>query len=180
MANSKIANLSSTVSALQSSVSSVESKENADQAEISSVISKDSQANETITGLKAKVGFLESSFSAISSLPMTVENSTSRFSIGPASPAIVGDFILFGSGYVLVNITNLSEMNSIYLVFFCNCSYDPATNSSAYSAVGPYIIGGTGGTVIVPVLASGEVTVVAEDVSVVPVAGYVFIAYYED
>ena len=191
-ASTRIANLSSTVSALQSRLSTLESEASADKAEINSITSKDSEANQTISSLNSKVSslnsqissieaqlkFLGSTFTAISSLPVTVENVTSSFTAEPQAATKVGGFIALGTGYVAVNITSLSQVGAAYVEFGCNCSFVLSTNSTALSVVGPYPISGTSGLVLVPVIAPGDVFVFVYDQSSTVLYGEVSIAYY--
>ena len=190
--NTMMANLSSTVTALQSRVSSLKSEVNADEATIGSITSRDSQANLTVSSLNAQVSsldsqissleaqlkFIGSTFSAISSFPKTVENDTSRFTAEPQAASRVGGFLALGIGYVVVNVTSLSQVGAAYVELACNCSYVVSTNSTALSIVGPYPIGGTGGVVIVPAIAPGEVIVFVYDQSNAVLNGEVSIAYY--
>lgn len=117
----------------------------------------------------------ESTFQAISSLTKVTENNSNSFNAYPNAETDVGFFNAGYNGYVLVNVTNLSQSGVAGVEFECNCLSGYSGSESGIT--NNYPIYGISGVVLIPV-SSGDVFVFISNSEGSIVNGEVSIVYY--
>ena len=149
------------------------------QTNIATLNSQVSNSTSTIASLQMQLKYLKSFSSAltlVTTYTKVVENNSNSFTAFPNSATDVGAYFNAPfDGYVLVNVTNLSQTGVTGVEFLCHCVETFSGTVAGITLNFP--ISGTAGIVVMPVY-SGDVFVFIKNSASQSVTGTISIIYY--